>query len=331
MSDPRAPGPWLRRFLAGHVVTERNPARSTRPSCRDTFRPPVPFPRAGTRRPAGRTAPDDPTPRRVPGFPAHLEEGRGRSVRTRNQRLAAARAFARFVASRDPARLEWSAGIRSTALRKATPQPVGWLGRAEMEAPIKVPNRGARRGRTEHAPLLFPFSSAARVSEATGPVKGNLRIGRRDGRHAPAMIHGKGGKRRRCPLWPRTGRALSGLLQGRADGDAVFLGRQRRPYTRFGVYRLVARCAARVPELEGRKVTPHMVRHTGACLMPRSGIDLDTIRSWPGHQSPGTTDVHAGIDPGTKARAMALCGAAEEGPDRPWKEDRGLMAFLDPP
>ncbi len=29
-----------------------------------------------------------------------------------------------------------------------------------------------------------------------------------------------------------------------------------------------------------------------------------------------------------KARAMALCDAAEPGQGRPWKEDRGLMAFL---
>ena len=33
------------------------------------------------------------------------------------------------------------------------------------------------------------------------------------------------------------------------------------PYTRFGVYRLVERCAARVPALKGRKITPHVVRH----------------------------------------------------------------------
>ena len=30
-----------------------------------------------------------------------------------------------------------------------------------------------------------------------------------------------------------------------------------------------------------------------------------------------------------KAKAMALCDAAEAGPDRPWKENKGLMAFLD--
>lgn len=329
MSDLRTLGPWLRRFLVEHIVTERNLARNTQISYRDTFKLLIPFVSAKARRPVDRLAVDDLTPRRVLEFLAHLEEGRGCSVQTRNQRLTAIRAFARFVGSRDPARLEWSAGIRSIALKKATPQPVGWLAKAEMEALIKVPDRGTQRGRTEHALLLYLFNSAARVSEATGLVKGDLQIGRRDGGHALVTIHGKGGKRRQCPLWPRTERALSGLLHGRADGDAVFLSRQRRPYTRFGVYRLVERCAARVPELEGRKVTPHMIRHTSACNMLKAEIDLNTIRAWLGHESLDTTNVYAEIDLDTKARAMALCDAAEEGPDRPWREDRGLMAFLD--
>ena len=329
MSDPRTLAPWLRRFLVEHVVTERNLARNTQLSYRDTFKVLIPFFRAKTRKSAERLVLEDLTPQRVLEFLAHMEEGRSCSVQTRNQRLTAIRAFARFVASRNPACLEWSAGIRSIALKKATPQPVGWLSEAEMEALLQVPDRGTQRGRTEHALLLFLFNSAVRVSEATGLVKGDLEIGRRDGRHALVTIHGKGGKRRQCPLWPRTERALSGLLQGRAEGDAVFLSRQRRPYTRHGVYRLVERCAARVPELEGRKVTPHMIRHTSACHMLKSKIDLNTIRSWLGHESLDTTNVYAEIDLEAKAKAMALCDAAEEGPDRPWKENKGLMAFLD--
>ena len=89
------------------------------------------------------------------------------------------------------------------------------------------------------------------------------------------------------------------------------------------------RCAARVPELEGRKVTPHLIRHTSACQMLKAKIDLNTIRAWLGHENLDTTNVYAQIDLEMKAKAMALCDAAGEAPDRPWKEDKGLMAFLD--
>ena len=156
----------------------------------------------------------------------------------------------------------------------------------------------------------------------------DLQAKRRDGGHALVTLYGKGGKLRQCPLWPRTERVLAQLVQGRIAGDAVFLSRHRRPNTRFGVYRLVERGAARVPALVGRKITPHVVRRSSACALLRAGVDLNTIRAWLGHASLDTTNIYAEIDLETKAKAMALCDASEPGPDRPWKENRGLIAFL---
>jgi site-specific recombinase XerD len=92
-------------------------------------------------------------------FLAHLEEERGCSARTRNQRLAAIRAFARFVGSRDPAHVEWCGHIRAIASKKSMPQPVGWLTRAEMEAMLAVPDQNTARGRSEYALLLFLYNT----------------------------------------------------------------------------------------------------------------------------------------------------------------------------
>ena len=57
-------------------------------------------------------------------------------------------------------------------------------------------------------------------------------------------------------------------------------------------------------------------------------MDINTIRVWLGHVSLETTNVYAEVDLEMKAKALALCDAAEPGPERPWKEDKGLMAFL---
>ena len=328
MSNPSTLGPWLRRFLAEHIVTERNLARNTQKSYRDTFALLLPFVRARTRKPVDRLALHDLTARRVRQFLDHLESDRACSVQTRNQRLSAIRSFARFVASRDPVHIEWSAGIRAIASKKATPQPIGWLGKTQVNDLLDVPDRRTPRGRIEHALLLFLYNTGARVSEAARLVAGDLRTGRRDGGHALVNIHGKGGKQRQCPLWPRTESVLNNLVQGRAAGDAVFLSRLQRPYTRFGVYRLVERCAARAPSLAGRRITPHTIRHTSACHLLQAGVDLNTIRAWLGRASLDTTNMYAEIDMEMKAKAMALCDAAGPGPDRPWKANKGLMAFL---
>ena len=328
MNDVDTLGPWLRRFLTEHIVSERNLAINTRKSYRDTFSLLLPFVSAEVHRPADRLAVSDLTSTRILQFLAHLEESRGCSVQTRNQRLAALRSFASFVGSREPTLVEWCGTLRSIPLKKAATKPIGWLTKPEIDAILAVPDRATLQGRTEYALLLFLYNSGARVSEATQLRMADMQIGRTDGGHALVTLNGKGGKIRQCPLWPRTERVLAELARGRTGGDAVFLSRYRKPYTRFGVYHLVARSAAGVPSLEGRKITPHVIRHSTACHLLQAGVDINTIRAWLGHVSLETTNIYAEIDLEMKARALAICDAAEAGPHRPWKEDKGLMAFL---
>ena len=328
MSDIQTLGPWLRRFLSEHLVTERNLARNTQQSYRDTFALLLPFVGSKLRKPVDRLAIHDLTSRRVLQFLAHLEVDRGCSVQTRNQRLTAIRAFARFVGSRDPTYVEWCGHIRAIQSKKAMPQPLTWLSKDEMDAIRDVPNRRTLRGRTEYALLQFLYNTGARVSEATQLKVGDLQLNRTDGGHALATLHGKGNKIRQCPLWPHTERTMAELVNGRADGDAVFLSRHRNPFTRFGIYRLIERCAHRVPALVGKKVTPHTLRHTAACHLVRAGVDINTIRAWLGHSTIDTTNIYAEIDLEMKAKAVALCDASEPGPSRPWKENKGLMTFL---
>lgn len=320
--------PWLERFLCEHIVTERNLARNTQKSYRDTFTLLLPFLSTQLRKPVDRLAVGDLTSNLVLRFLASLEDDRGCSVQTRNQRLTAIRAFARFVASRDPVHVGWCGHIRAIPSKRATPQPIEWLTKAEMDAMLEVPKRKTLRGRNEYVLLLFLYNTGARVSEATRLCVADLQVGRRDGGHALVTLHGKGGKIRQCPLWPETDRILAELLDRRSASDAVLLSRYGKPFTRFGVYRLVERCAAAVPALVGRKVTPHVIPHTTACTLIRAGVDINTVRAWLGHVSIDTTNIYAEIDLEMKARALALCDAAEPETSRPWKEKKGLMAFL---
>ncbi len=328
MPERESLGPWLRRFLVEYIVTERNLARNTRTSYRDTFSLLLPFVSRKLRRPVDRLAVRDLTSGLVLKFLAHLEEDRGCSVRTRNQRLAAIRAFARFVSSRDPAHVEWCGHIRAIASKKSMSPPVGWLTRTEMEAMLAVPDRKTSRGRREYALLLFLYNTGARVSEATRLKVRDLKLGRGNGGHDLATLHGKGGKTRQCPLWPETERVLANEILDREAEAPVFVSRLGTQFTRFGVYRLIERCAARVPELAGRTITPHVIRHTTACHLVLAGVDINTIRAWLGHVSISTTNIYAEIDLTLKANAVALCEVGQPRPGRTWKEDKDLMAFL---
>ena len=328
MRDLITLGAWLRRFLSEHIVTERNLARNTCKSYRDTFSLLLPFVSGKLRKPVDVLAARDLTSQHVLQFLTHLEEDRGCSVRTRNQRLAAIRAFARFVGSRDPAHVEWCGHIRAIASKKTAQPAVGWLTRAEMEAILAMPDRKTKRGRSEYALLLFLYNTGARVSEAAQLKVRDLQIGRGHGGHDLAILLGKGGKTRQCPLWPETKRALSEEILGRELDDAVFVSRLGMPFTRFGVYRLIERCAARVPALVDRTITPHVIRHTTACHLVLAGVDINTIRAWLGHVSIATTNIYAEIDLTLKANAVALCEVGRPHRGRSWKEDKNIMAFL---
>src|SRR5262249_50643216 len=156
-------------------------------------------------------------------------------------------------------------------------------------------------GRRDHALLLFLYNTGARADEAAHVVIADLQLGLSPRRDSSAvLIHGKGNKLRRCPLWARTALALWPLIQGRAQDAAAFLNRCRKPLTRFGIHTLVERYAKKVatklPALAAKQVSPHTIRHTTATHLLRAGVDINTIRAWLGHVSLHTTNVYAEVD-----------------------------------
>ena len=94
------------------------------------------------------------------------------------------------------------------------------------------------------------------------------------------------------------------------------------------VERYVARAAEKTPSLQGKRVSPHTIRHTTATHLLRAGVDINTIRAWLGHVSLATTNVYAEVDLQMKAAALAGCEVGDPGPCKPWREDAGLMEFL---
>src|SRR5438128_12323819 len=100
-------GPWVRRFLMEHIVSERNLARNTQRSYRDALRLLLPTIARRARKPVDRLAVVDLSPDSLRRFLSDLEEKRGCAIATRNQRLAAIHALARFIGLQAPELVEW--------------------------------------------------------------------------------------------------------------------------------------------------------------------------------------------------------------------------------
>ena len=262
-----------------HLVGERGLARNTQRSYRDTLRLLLPFAARHIRRPIDRLGVEDLSADRVRDFLRELEEARGCGAATRNQRLAAIHALARFIGQHSPEHIRWCGEVRAIPVKRAPRPMVTYLEKAEMDALLAAPDGGTELGRRDHAVLLFLYNTGARADEVAHVRIADLGLGPTPGRvPASALIHGKGGKPRRCPLWARTVAELVPLVAGRPPTGYVFLNRRGRPLTRFGVHALVGRHAAVVA---GKRVSPHTIRHTTrrTCCDP-AWRSTRSVRGW---------------------------------------------------
>jgi integrase/recombinase XerD len=319
--------PWVRRFLVEYVIGERNYSPNTQQSYRDTFRLLLPFAARRCRCTVDRLTLARINPKTLREFTRHLEQVRHCGPSTINQRLAALRAWARFVGINSPEHLEWSGQIQTIHLKKHAPPPVGYLEKEEMKALLAAPDRQTAQGIRDYTLLLFVYNTGARASEVS-----RLTVGDLDLVLPMATLHGKGRKIRHCPLWKVTAGALREVVLNRPASQGVFLNRNGEPLTRYGVHILVKRhagqAAIKAPTLRNKRVGPHSIRHSTAMALLRSGVDINTIRVWLGHASLQTTHIYAESDLKMKAKALARCEAPLLEPVKNPTTQKGLMGFL---
>src|SRR4051794_38109365 len=240
-------GPWVRRFLLEHLVGERNLARNTQQSYRDSLALLIPYIAGKVHKSVDQLEIDHFTAEHIRQFLQHLEEARGCSIPTRNQRLAAIHALAHFIAERGPEHIEWCGQIQAVPFKRTAKSSITCLEKSEMDALLAAPDRNSPQGQRDYTLLLFLYNTGARADEAAQLSISDLRLAeapRRD--HSSVQIRGKGRKLRLCPLWAHTVHQLEALVQEKAPTEHVFINRCGLPLTRFGIHTMVRRYAVQV-------------------------------------------------------------------------------------
>jgi integrase/recombinase XerD len=158
-------GPWIRRFLLEHLVSERNLARNTQRSYRDTFCLLIPFAAEQLRQKVDKIRITEISATLVRSFLTYLKEVRHCSTNTHNQRLAAIHALAVFVGNRSPEHLAWCSEVRAVPFKKSARTVVHYLDKPEMDALLSAAKqrRLTAQGRRDYAMLLFLYNSGARA------------------------------------------------------------------------------------------------------------------------------------------------------------------------
>ncbi len=331
MLKPPLLGSWVRRFLLEHLIAERNLARNTQKSYRDTLALLLPYTRAKRRKAIELLTVGDLSTTVIKDFLDYLETERSCSVRTRNQRLAALHAMARFIAERSPEHIEWSGEVRAVPFKRCDRAELPYLDKPEIDAILAAPDRSTTQGCRDHALFLFMYNSGARASEAAALQIADVNL--RSEAMSDVRLAGKGRKTRRCPLWPSTAAELHHLIGPRSPDQPVFVNRLGQALTRHGIHWLLRRytkeAGVSCPSLLRKRVSPHTIRHTTATHLLRSGVDINTIRAWLGHVSINTTNIYAEVDLERKAQALSHCTFRVSRSHRKrWKDDPSLLTFL---
>lgn len=260
-----------------------------------------------------------------------LEVQRKVSVTTRNQRLAAIKAFAHYVQYRNPEYLENCTDIIAMRPKKHEKPVIPFLTEEELKALLAQPDPSARHGLRDLTLLSLLYDSGARVQEITDLKLKDIRLTN------PAMVTltGKGRKARQVPLMKETCKLLDAYirnfnLNSEPLTSPLFFNQKGQALSRYGITYILKKYVSQAElDSDTRKISPHVLRHTKAMHLLRAGVNMIYIRDFLGHVDISTTEVYARIDAEMKRKVFE-----EKVPNftpnttMPWEEDKDLLQWL---
>jgi integrase/recombinase XerC len=254
------------------------------------------------------------------------------------RKLAAIRAFFRYLVREGKIERDPSAGIGAPRTPPRLPRPLAVDDcEALMEAdgrsqPDRDPAVARERGLRDRALAELLYGAGLRVGEAASLDVRDLDLLAREVR-----VWGKGGKERVVPL-PRAAReALAAYLEARRrpgyQAEPLFTsfarGRRARRLGERSMRRILA-ARARVAGVADR-VHPHRLRHSYATHLLDMGADLREIQELLGHASLSTTQRYTAVSAGRLFEVYDRAHPrAKAAPDRDAEPSRARADRADP-
>lgn len=322
----------IESFFREHLQRTRGASRHTLLSYRDSLQLFFCYLADAKGRDVSKLCLEDITENRVLAFLDHLEAARGNGVATRNSRLTAIKSFCRYLIRKDTTHAAEYGLIVSIATKKGPRPDIPYLEPAEVKLLLEQANQDEVLGLRDYALIQFLYNTGVRVSEALSLTVDGLELDARQVR-----VHGKGRKDRMCPLWRSTTALLRRYTARWKLGaeSRLFCNARRRPLTTSGIaYILEGHFEAakkKYPVLRKRKISPHVMRHSCACALLQSGVDLVTVRDLLGHESVRTTNRYTRANMKTKRQALEAFWKIvdlSDGQAAPWKPKPELLGFL---
>ncbi len=326
---------WLTRYLAVYLPNERGVAALTVDSYRQAFSQYLEFMESvkGVKPEKMTLSKFDKT--NTVGFLDWLENEKGNSTHTRNQRLAALKGFARYLSGEYPDYLEEYQGILAITEKKAHRKEISYLKTEGVALLVKQVNRHAPNGYRDLLIIMLFYTTGIRVSELTLLNVEDVHFGE----PSTLLVHGKGGKDRFVPILSGVKPHLKEYLKrmgydnNASASEALFKNHLGMRFNRRGLSYLIKKYANKAraanPDLIPMDLSPHKLRHTAAMELLASGVELIHIRDLLGHASVTTTEGYARADSKQKRQAIENAARYLLPPEEAkWEANKNIKEWL---
>jgi integrase/recombinase XerD len=162
------------------------------------------------------------------------------------------------------------------------------LSHSEVEDLLKKPRSNTVLGLRDRAILTLLYGTGIRASECASVTDSDI-----DFELKTIRVLGKGGHQRIVPLNETVLQSLLNYKKARGDQESnkpFFRTRKKRGATRGIIYDRVRRYS-RLAKI-GKKVTPHVLRHTFATHLLKLGEKLIVLKELLGHRQVSSTQVY---------------------------------------
>ncbi|MBN1938200.1 MAG: site-specific tyrosine recombinase XerD [Candidatus Aminicenantes bacterium] len=169
------------------------------------------------------------------------------------------------------------------------------LSETEVKTLLEQPDVSEARGLRDRAMFEVMYASGLRVTELVSLRPVDVRL-----KDEYVLCRGKGAKERIIPLGKSAAKAVARYLEKarpsfalKGSGEALFLTRRGKPFTRQGFWKMM-KTRARAAGLLS-KVHPHVLRHSFATHLLEHGADLRSVQMMLGHSQITTTQIYTHV------------------------------------
>jgi len=280
---------------------------------------------------------DDLSRRNVIAFLDESQADNNNRSTTRNAKLYALRAFAKYAGTVSSENYIIFIELQSVPVQKEEKRVISYISEDAIKCILEQPNMKSRLGIRDQCFMVLMYDTAARDQEMLDLKLNDLSL---QGTAPFAKIVGKGNKMRHVPIMQKTVSHIQNYIKRfhpDSDGSSFLF------YTVIhGVkHQMSDDNAARFIKKYGDmaklkcidmpdKLTPHMFRHARALHLYRNGMPLPIVSEFLGHASIQSTQVYAYADTEMKRKAIEKARGASNIPNEIpfWQTDDDIIKKL---